>query len=264
MLKNLRVPLLIATGNHDDNSIHCSSANGETLSKNNQENTGNRLITDVELYCYYAKHNENTKFVFGELGKNYGYLDLTDSKLRVFLLDSEDIPYTKNSNGFYPYTGQWTYAFRNAQLNFIANSLKFQDKDNPAEWKTIFIKHHSINPQYYADGDSYNFDVLLGILNAYQSGGTYKSSKSDGDFSYDVNVDYGGRKGTIIADIAGHLHNDVNGVYSGIPYVVTTTARYTERQDSLPTAMDIFTIDTKKRTIKVKRFGYGTDRSFTF
>lgn len=264
MIKELNVPLFIAKGNHDDNSIRDNSYNGQTLNKDNQEHIPTKTIYDYELENYYTKFNENKyNIVVGKKGYNYLYADFPEQKIRVFLLNSVDIPYDLTANNTLTYTGQWTYGYRNDQLNFVANALKFSDKDNPNDWTSVFIKHHSVNPTYYADAYMHNSDILVNIINAYQTGSSYTASSSDGDFPYNINVDYTGQTGKVI-DIAGHWHIDANGTYSNIPFVISTTARYTSRIGDLPTAFDIVTIDTKNRKAYFTRFGYGNDREINY
>ena len=109
----------------------------------------------------------------------------------------------------------------------------------------------------------HNSDILINIINAYQNGTSYTASSNSGDFPYNINVDYSGQNGKVI-DIAGHHHTDNTGTYENIPYILTTTGRYTERENDLPTAFDIITIDTKNRTIKLNRYGYGNNRELNY
>lgn len=268
LLEHCDVPLLIGTGNHDDNSIYDSAYNGESLNENNQEHIPTKTVYDYELYNYYCKFNENSNVVFGGKGKMYYYIDFPSQKIRLFVLNSIDIPYELNEHNALQYTGQWTYGYRNEQLNFVANALKFSDKDNPSEWSVIITKHISINPSYFGNGIMHNNDILVNILNAYKNGSSYVASSQDGDFPYDINVNYNNIQGIIISDIAGHQHQDINGIYENIPFIGTTTARYENRNEPsgevTNTSFDIFTIDTENRTIKATRFGYGNDREFSY
>lgn len=256
LLKNSFVPLLIANGNHDDNSVRdCTQAN--------QVRVPSKTIFDYQLYNYYQKFLENTNVVFGDKGKMYFYIDLPTQKVRVFVLNSIDIPYDLDGNDQLHYAGQWTYAYRNNQLNFVANSLKFTDKENSEEWSALFIHHVSLNPDFQ-DIAVINNSALVGILNAYQTGGSFVSSNNDTDFGYDVNIDYNGINGTIIADIAGHDHRDRQAIYNNIQCILTATAKYTSRESDLSTSFDIFTVDTGIKKIIANRFGFGEDREFNY
>ena len=258
LFKNTVVPLLIVNGNHDDNSMSdCTSQN--------QVRVPSKTIFDYELYNYYQKFLENTNVVFGDKGKMYFYIDLPTQKVRVFVLNSIDIPYDLDENGQLKYGGQWTFAYRNEQLNFVANSLKFEDKEKPSEWSALFIHHITIDTSLHEDMTPLNNDVLVGIMNAYQEGTNYISSNDNEEFGYNINVDYNGVCGNIIADIAGHKHRDFTTNFNNINCILTHTARYTDRgNEDLPTAFDIFTIDTNQKKIIANRFGYGEDREFSY
>ena len=252
------------TGNHDDNSIR-----NPGVSQENQVYTPTVTIFGNELYNYYAKFNENTNVVFGELGNNYCYIDLPTHKIRLFILNSVDVPYTLNDNGQLEYTAQWTYAYRNAQLNFVANSLKFEDKgEDSVNWKAIFIEHVNLpGTPTFSDLNIINNAVLIGIINAFQNGTSYNATNEDETWGYNINVTYN-HQGEVIASFAGHMHTNLYQDFNNIACINTETARYTDRDgyNNLvdKTAFDIFTIDLVNKTIKSTRFGYGDNREFAF
>lgn len=247
-------------GNHDDNSIRDSG-----VSINNQIRVPTKTIFDYELYNYYNKFLENSSVVFGGKGKQYFYMDLATQKVRVFILNSIDIPYDVDNEGKLKYTGQWTFGYRNEQLNFVANSLKFNDKNDKSEWTSIFITHVGVP----IDGDGVavkNDDILRNIINAYKNGTSYIASGGDIDFQYNINVSYN-FNGKCVGIVSGHRHIDTSNTVNNILNIITTLAKYTERttdENINETAFDIFTIDTNERKIYCTRFGSGNDREFNY
>jgi hypothetical protein len=78
----------------------------------------------------------------------------------------------------------------------------------------------------------------------------------------------------IIACICGHTHRDASDVLNGILYICTTTSgldalttgdtRTNALGTANETAYDVFVIDQENLTIDAVRYGYGSDRSWTY
>ena len=158
----------------------------------------------------------------------YGYLDIEKAKTRVFLVNTSDISYVSKEDDEtqYKYQSYGAAAIRNSQLNFIANALHFNDKENPNEWGALFLMHipleTSAKPGFRLSGEINpciaGYDVLLGIIKAFKNGA---------NFSYDGEIYYGDPsnklfsdqatvtanylekgKGEVIAFVNGHAHID--------------------------------------------------------
>lgn len=224
-----------------------------------------KLITKTAGLLYGEKRNGDSL---------YGYKDYTDKKVRVIWLNSFDLPTTVNSDGTYKFNFLHKSGFQNAQLNWLAvNALKLPDKD----WQVLMFSHAPIAGTFDSAElgqtpiDQDNTDALLGILDAYQNGTSYTSKDTSRELPIDLNVDFGNQgKGTLIAFISGHVHQDGQMVYQGINCIQTTCSLATilnsdrvadsENED----AWDIFSIDTAKRSIHAYRLGYGVDRDFSY
>lgn len=224
-----------------------------------------KLITKTAGLLYGEKRNGDSL---------YGYKDYVDKKVRVIWLNSFDLPTTVNSDGTYKFDFLSTSGFQNAQLNWLAvNALKLPDKD----WQVLMFSHAPIAGTFdsaelgQTPVDQNNTDALLGILSAYQNGTSYTAKDTSRELPIDINVDFGNQgKGTLIAFISGHVHQDGQMTYQGINCIQTTCSlatilnadrvASTENED----AWDIFSINTSKRSIHAYRLGYGADRDFNY
>lgn len=211
-------PLYFIRGNHDDNGWYSFGEYGGTYKTD-------EIINDVEWYDVAVK-NYQTGVIFDSNNPygGYGYYDDEDSKTRIFLLNTSDIPYIEEEDSTYRYNSYQDACISNAQLNFVANALLFKDKDNPNDWGALFLSHIPL--------DSSNLDnerfggkmalpkgasFMLAIINAYHKGtdikisGTSANKKTDipQDFMVDVNIDYSKKgPGEVIAFFSGHTHTD--------------------------------------------------------
>ncbi len=213
-------PVLNVRGNHDDNGWYSYGGYGGTYKQD-------EIINDVEWYNL-AMNNLPQDFVTDKNNPygGYGYIDHEKSKIRIFMLNSCDIPYILNEDGSYRYSSYTGHAFSNEQLNFVADALHFDDKDNPDEWAALFLTHVPLDTSN-ADGERFGgksalirgHDYLLSIISAYRKGTSFKASGSvyipsypndkAEDFMVDVDVDYSQKGcGEVIAFLNGHTHRD--------------------------------------------------------
>ncbi|HAT4279262.1 TPA: hypothetical protein I9078_002410, partial [Clostridium perfringens] len=239
-----RSNVFITLGNHDDNS------NYKDFTK---------VITHEEMKKLMFSDMKDVTFGNGL----YYYKDFHEHKIRLIVLNSEDIPeYDPNMI----YKGQWDYAFSNEQLNWVAHTALNTD------YKIIFCSHTPMVEN--VEGFDYpikNVDAMLGIMKAYNLGESYSSSNTTGDFKYNVSVTYN-KKGTIVCCLFGHVHAD-NIVYKdNIAHISTTCSNCSYRYGSShienatgtvnEIALDFLTV--RNKTGYLTRFGAGSDRSFTY
>ncbi|EOU1916032.1 hypothetical protein F6J61_13990 [Clostridium perfringens] len=239
-----RSNLFITLGNHDDNS------NYKDFSK---------VITHEEMKKLMFSDMQDVTFGNGL----YYYKDFHNYKIRLIVLNSEDIPEYDISM---KYKGQWDYAFSNDQLNWVAHTALNTD------YKIIFCSHTPMlqNVEGF-DLAIRNSEAMLGIMKAYTTGTSYSSSNNTGDFKYNVSVDYN-KKGTIVCCLFGHVHAD-NIVYKdNIAHISTTCSNCSYRYGSSRVenatgtvneiALDFLTVRNNMGFLT--RFGAGSDRSFTY
>ena len=251
------VPIFFVKGNHDDNGWYSEGYGGFYQT--------NEMINDEEWNTIVNNTGNITKDINNSKGA-YFYYDDEKTKTRVFMLDTEDIPYyidykplttvtlqyidwekgeyyIKNGDTYikitedeynaystkpqlylhgYRYSSYEGHAFRDAQLEFVAESLLSMQND----WGALFLMHVPLDTSR-EDGERFggkdalirNHDILLAIITAWKNGtkcvlsgdGGYVTEKAlldkEGDFAYDINVDFTNRgKGEVIAFISGHTH----------------------------------------------------------
>ncbi|EDT14111.1 phage tail spike protein [Clostridium perfringens] len=236
--------VFITLGNHDDNS------NYKDFSK---------VITHAEMKELMFSDMQDVNFGNGL----YYYKDFHNYKIRLIVLNSEDIP--EYDIGM-KYKGQWDYAFSDEQLNWVAHTAL------NTEYKIIFCSHTPMLEG--AEGFDYpirNVEAMLGIMKAYTLGESYSGSNTTGDFKYNVSVNYN-KKGTIVCCLFGHVHAD-NIVYrDNIAHISTTCSNCSYRygfshiENATGTvneiALDFLTVGRK--TGYLTRFGAGEDRTFSY
>ncbi len=135
----------------------------------------------------------------------YGYKDFIDKKVRVICLNTSD--YLNGTGG---------YGMSYEQKSFLMSSLDLSDKEDCADWKILLLSHIPLD--FYSSDYNITADII-GILNAYVSGGSVSITVNDawagihddttsGILTYDYN---GKNTAQIIGNIHGHLHNDCHG-----------------------------------------------------
>lgn len=216
---NNRKRIAVVRGNHDENGWYSQGGYGGSY-------TPNDSLDDLGQYQYIDSLNDGLVRDKNRPTGGYGYYDHEPSKIRVFLLNTSDIPYILEADGSYRYTTYGFAAFSNEQINFVADALKFADKDTPNEWAALFLMHV---PMDTTNNDGYRFGMkdalirgvtqMLNVITAYKNGSSYQFSGSvynvssavdvPEDFMVNVNVDYSDKgEGDVIAFISGHTHAD--------------------------------------------------------
>lgn len=263
--ENANCPVYFVRGNHDDNGWYSYEGDGT--------NQPDELINNAE-WCQIVGNT----FVTDENNPNcgYGFFDHEKSKIRVFLLNSSDIPYVFNADGSYRYNGYQCYAFSNAQLNFVANALRFEDKETPNEWGAMFLMHAPLDT---TNANGYRFGCahalvrgsqqMLAIITAYKNGTNYKFNGSINntslgelaeDFTVNIDVDYSTKgAGDVICFVNGHTHTD--NASQKVGYENSLSYGYTYLGIIGATAFATMVVDREKSIVST--FKYGEVRSQT-
>jgi predicted phosphodiesterase len=250
-------------GNHDDNSIQSEGI----------DNIKHSMLPKEQYEIMFKRLEKIVTFDCSNKYGLYYYYDMPAHKVRAIFLNSIDIPYMEDTKtpAAWKYSGQSTYAYSNAQLNWLAHeALKL-----PADWKVMFFTH--VNPfnegMIGADNLAHNSSILLGIIDAFKDGTSYNSSPSVGDFSQYVSVDYSSSgKGTVIAFFYGHTHSEQALVRNGIKYISTWNdcPRKSASNPNAPAraigttseiCLNVVTVDLDNSTIYMTKFGAGDDLS---
>lgn len=240
---NCELPVLLVEGNHDDNSWY-ASANGST----GTEYTGLDEVLQNDQFTNYSMNNSIENVVFNPndpLG-GYYYKDFRKSKIRVIALNTADIPYIENEDKSLVYNGQSTFAFRQNQLNWIANTaLKFTESG----WGVILMMHYDSNMTDNTK-TTHNADNLNNIMDAFQSRTSGTTTSTDGDFALSVSYDFTqNASDDVIAWFSGHRHDDKDEIIDGVPHV-----RIINPWNTTGGGFDIVTVDRVAKKIYTKRY----------
>lgn len=253
-------------GNHDDNGDY-------TFSNHGGSNKKDEIINDEE-WCDIAFTNLPSGFVIDENNPNggYGYYDHEKSKIRIFVLNSVDIPYIADGDT-YRYNSYTGNAFSDKQLDFVAKSLMFSDKENPNDWAALFLTHVPLDTSN-ANGECFGVQSALirgheymhGIIAAYRKGTSFKAEGStyiavsnvtkdkEEDFMVDVDVDYTAKgSGEVIGFFSGHTHKD--NVCKTVDIENSLAYGYTFVGLSGSTSFTNYVIDRDTKTISAVKHG---------
>lgn len=221
------------------------------------------------------KHIIRANGAYGEIrdgDSTYCYKDYFSKKVRLIQLDSFDLPEMTNEDGTYKYDFLKISAYRQAQLMWLANkALKLPAKD----WQVIIFTHCPLPGTFEVTAGQpqltqINSEILIGVLTAFKNGKAY-SAKSTSEFPVDFECDFTAQgAGVLIGLISGHIHADGQMIYQGINCIETAASLcYSENVHRIPNSSsedlwDVFSVDMINRTIHAQRFGYGSDRTFTY
>ena len=194
----------------------------------------------------------------------YCYKEYMDKKIRGIMLKSFDFPNSTDSSGTLMYDNLKYGCYGNEQLNWLSHvALQV-----PAGYHVLIFTHAPL-PGAFDNSTQYNSDVLLNILKAFKNGQNYTINDDARDFPVSIDVDFS-NSGTLIAIINGHLHRDDSTVYEGILCIsVDASLCYSGAEGRVVNTAtedcwDVFSINPKLRTIKTKRFGFGSDRNWKY
>ena len=255
---NSEIPVIIGKGNHDDNTMYTDYKNGYVNSNQIYETLAGK---DAKLSHRDTDHLE----------KMYGYYDIPNKKIRVFMLNSDDVPTSVSKDNKLSYGGQNNSGFSQEQLKFVADNLAFKEEG----WQVLFFSHHPLktfdNEDTEADGytcsgvtASHGGAALLELLAAFKNRqkGTLKNSITD----FNISVDYDfteNKSDTIIASICGHTHVYCHKETEGIHFIATRAIMGHPTYSYISTSYYIL-IDRIHRTIKLIADGDGNDYEYEY
>lgn len=253
-----KTPVYNAMGNHDVNPV-----NGSNISD------GTNMIRLNEFYS--LAQERTTKGMLA--GKCYGYFDIDNAKIRVIILNTSDI---YDANGT-PLISGYNTAIQSDQFEWFCDSaLDLTDKKDASEWAVITMAHDKL--------DMLTNGAIGEVLNAFASGSTASINTSytvnDHTFNFVKNVDYT-NQGAVeyIGHFCGHTHDDNISAFAtnfkqvetacaiGLAHYIENGTRkdYTRTPDTVQEQLfDTICINRKTKTVDLKRFGVGSDRTFTY
>lgn len=261
------LPVYLVKGNHDDNSYYVRDTKNSTTADMITENEWKKEVDDLARNKLVADEDN-------PLGAYY-YKDINDVKVRIIVLNSNDVPVITTNSGKPKYYGINKYAFSNQQLKWVATkALNFSSKKNPSKWQTLFISHVPLYASMSLPNDPpiVNSSVMDAIIQAFKNGNSIDVPERTDEFRHDfmhLNYEKQGKM-NVIGYFAGHTHAEKSQVINGINYI--TFLHALARTDGGPQrntlmtagAWSVVTINTEKRTIYITGFGAATDRKYTY
>lgn len=279
-------PFFLTKGNHDDNSWGDGRQGRGTaavykVNKNYQPDPNNEnkawhgnmsyTIKPSEMYeiitrpstIWDIKENPNDKNM-------YYYYDVPGKKVRVFILNSYDIPYVYDTDGTVKYLTVNVGGYRQAQLKWFADNLV----STPTDYTIVCFQHvqwgdwYTTTPHYFP----YNWETIKGLILAAKTGTSFnRKYTGNADFASDISVSFTTPR-TIAFLAHGHHHTDRMTTKDNITNVSTSCSVSRPKKDQRDRPLgeleedlwDVFVLDTKKKHVDIVRYGAGSDRSFDY
>lgn len=256
-------PIIITKGNHDDNTMYTDYKNG--------------YISIDSLYKILTNKDSTTAVRNADhLEMSYGYYDIPNKKIRVFILNTLDLPteLDENTNKL-EYSAQNDSGFRQEQLQFVADHLQFSEKG----WQVMFFCHHPMIPfeketteanGYSVSGKggcvlaAHGSQAMLDIIGAFVTGTKGIVTNTTQDFETSVSYDFTkNRSNTVIACVYGHTHVVCHKIVDGIHHIATR-AVYGHPTYKYVSTGNYFVVDRKNRVLKLIANGDGDDYEFAY
>ena len=251
------IPVIVAKGNHDDNTMYTDYKNGYVDSKNLY-----KLVTGKDA----RKAKRDAEF----LDRSYGYYDIPNKKVRVFMLNSVDLPTTVTSDNKLLYGAQNDTGFSQEQIQFVADHLVFEEEG----WQVLFFSHHPLKTLTHEDketGDgvagiiaTHGGKAMIDLITAFKNKeqGTVKNVAAD----FEISVDYDfaqNKSNTVIASICGHTHVYGHKLEDGIHYIATRAVYGHPSHNFISTSCYIV-INRKYRKLHLIANGDGDDYTYSY
>nr|DAG95619.1 MAG TPA: Baseplate component [Herelleviridae sp.] len=261
-------PVIVAKGNHDDNTMYTDYKNG--------------YISIESLYNLLSgKDNRLAVRNTDQIEMSYGYYDIPNKKIRVFILNTLDLPTTLDeSTNKLEYSAQNDSGFRQEQIQFVADNLKITEEG----WQVMFFCHHPFVPFAASDAESaetttqpgkmsvkgeivqneHGAQAMLDVIEGFKNGTKGTATNVTQDFNISVDYDFTKNKSnTVIACIYGHTHVYYHKEYNGIHYIATRAVYGHPTFNFISTGI-YFVIDRKNRKLKLIANGDGDDYEFEY
>lgn len=251
------IPSIVGKGNHDDNTMYTDYKNGYVDSQNLY-----KFVTGKDA----RKSQRDSEF----LERSYGYYDIPNKKVRVFMLNSDDVPTSVTSDKLL-YGGQNNSGFSQEQIQFVADHLLF----NESGWQVIFFSHHPLktftNEDTEASGytcsgvtSTHGGKAILDLIAAFKNKEKGSVKNAIADFEVSVEYDFTSNKSnTVIASICGHTHVYCHKQEDGIHYIATRAVLGHPTYNYISTSSYIV-INRKDRMLHLIANGDGDDYTYEY
>lgn len=261
-------PIIIAKGNHDDNTMHTDYKDGY-------------IPIEVLYDLLSGKDNQLAVRNTDQIEMSYGYYDIPNKKLRIFVLNTLDIPTSLDeSTNKLEYSAQNDSGFRQEQIQFVADNLKITEKG----WQVMFFCHHPFVSFAKEDAESaettaqpgkmtgkgeivqvaHGSQAMLDVIEGFKNGTKGTVTNTTKDFETSVEYDFTKNgSNTVIACIYGHTHVFYHHEYNGIHHIAARAVLGHPTFNFISTG-NYFVIDRKNRKFKLIANGDGDDYEFEY
>lgn len=253
---NDKAPVAVLKGNHDDNTMHTDYING---------------LIDFETFWAELGNIDDDRTVrnAGNIEDCYGYYDIPNQKVRVFYVNTVDLPQKLiEATNSVNYKGQWDTGISIEQLQFIADNLKF----DTSGWHVMVFSHHPIMRDIAIEnGCGVQADrggsALLELLDKFNTTNTSGSISVTGkDFEGAVNYDFTNNQDCkIVACVNGHTHRDSVELYNNSFFCISTRAVYGHPSyDGHISSSAYFVVDRNNNKLHLVYNGDGEENVFNY
>ena len=240
-------------GNHDYNGV-----SGETQNSSWMFNA-----EGIESLCM-----RKIKTTQRPEGARYYYRDFEEKKIRVIVLDTSDLSIAfDESNNLSTPDPLVTFVIQQNQIDWLCSEALDCPSD---DWGVMIVMHVGL----YLAEDGFpdnnpliNRRAIINILNAYVNKAAYTYTTA-GSFPVSGSGTFENAKGSLIGVWSGHAHADGYTNQDGFN-AIQTECGYPDSSSRVvgtiaEICVDCGCIDMANKTITLKRFGPGSDRSYTF
>lgn len=249
-------PAAVIKGNHDDNTMYTDYING--------------LVNEESFWSALGNiDDDRTVRNAGCIEDCYGYYDIPNQKIRVFYVNTVDLPQTLNEvTNTVNYKGQWDTGISVKQLQFIADHLKF----DTAGWRVMVFSHHPIMHDItiengcgvQADRGGAALLDLLDKFNQTKKAGsiTVTGTGFTGTVSYDFSKNDDCK---MIACVNGHTHRDNVEIFNESYFCISTRAVYGHPSyDGHISSSAYFVVDRNNDKLHLLYNGDGEENVFDY
>ncbi|GIN74850.1 hypothetical protein J14TS2_53250 [Bacillus sp. J14TS2] len=248
-------------GNHDNSGVYAR--------EQNEEHRDPFLLSDLipkdlqDNLMVYRTNDDQVSW-----GNNMYYRDFENDNIRVIFLNSYDVPYTTNDDGYLYHDPFHQSAYGKEQVNDYIDALE----TTPDDYQ-VMIMSHNIFDNVYKDDTMFNGDTMRRITTAFQNSRTDEIYTTDIDptdpdywyYEIERDIDFANRpKNRVIGSFSGHVHNDGYHICEGVRYIqqLCCLAKEFTPYTVNDTAFDIVRVNKNTGKITCFRYGNGTDRVF--
>lgn len=217
--------------------------------------TGTETLWFAPLSTVFEYIQQNDYFLVERpVNALYGAVDIKNQKIKIIIADNYDAGYDFAED-------EWdgSALMSNEQLKWIAQTVL-----DSADYHVLFVTHVPTLVSMSVQSEATALKPFDDLIKAARNKTIYSIAGQTFDFT--------NWTGTVIAELAGHMHKDADGTSDNVLYIGTTCDCYNDSDPNVDRvvgttteqAFDIVNIDATNRKITLVRIGGGNNRSFDY